>query len=148
LEANPLAAREVEYMELHVSLVGRTHLTKEIYRQLRQVILDGKLRPGDPLPPSRELARSLGVSRTTVAVAYDRLSGEGFVTSRVGAGTFVSEQVAQAPGRARKQKLHNTLRPRPIWEPIPVSAVFDRPAKYDFRPGLPPCSPTGPGAER
>jgi GntR family transcriptional regulator/MocR family aminotransferase len=39
-------------------------------------------RPGGRLPPTRELARRLSVSRTTVTVAYDRLTGEGFVTSR------------------------------------------------------------------
>jgi GntR family transcriptional regulator/MocR family aminotransferase len=46
-------------MELHVSLIGRTNVTREIYRQLRRVILDGQLRPGDLLPPSRVLARSI-----------------------------------------------------------------------------------------
>jgi DNA-binding transcriptional MocR family regulator len=43
---------------------------------------------------ARELARRLNVSRTTVTVAYDRLTGEGFITSRVGAGTYVSDDVA------------------------------------------------------
>jgi GntR family transcriptional regulator/MocR family aminotransferase len=127
-------------MELHVSLIGRTNVTREIYRQLRRVILDGQLQPGDLLPPSRVLARSLGVSRTTVAVAYDRLSGEGFVTSRVGAGTFVSELVARVPGEARKQRVVDTLRPRPSWESIPLPTVFDRPALFDFRAGLPDAS--------
>jgi GntR family transcriptional regulator / MocR family aminotransferase len=72
-------------MEFHVSLTGPKDLTGEIYRQLRRAIVDGRLRPGDLLPPSRELSRSLGVSRTTITVAYDRLAGESFVTSRVGA---------------------------------------------------------------
>ena len=73
-------------MEVHVSLVGRKDLTGEIYRQLRRAILDGRLPPGGRLPPTRELARRLNVSRTTVTVAYDRLTGEGFITSRVGPG--------------------------------------------------------------
>jgi GntR family transcriptional regulator / MocR family aminotransferase len=127
-------------MELHVSLIGRTNVTREIYRQIRRVILDGQLRPGDLLPPSRVLARGLGVSRTTVAVAYDRLSSEGFVTARVGAGTFVSEQVARAPGEASQQRVVDNLLPRPMWESIPVPTVFDRPARFDFRPGLPDAS--------
>jgi GntR family transcriptional regulator / MocR family aminotransferase len=74
-------------MELHVSLVGRKDLGGEIYRQLRRAILKGQLRPGDPLPPSRELARRLTVSRSTVTGAYDRLAGEGFATARVGAAS-------------------------------------------------------------
>jgi GntR family transcriptional regulator/MocR family aminotransferase len=52
-------------MELHVSLVGRRDLAGEIYRQLRAAILDGRLRGGDRLPPTRELAVRLSVSRTT-----------------------------------------------------------------------------------
>src|SRR2546430_16989003 len=78
-------------VEIPISLVGKTDLGGEIYRQLRQAILDGRLKPGDRLPPTRELARSLSVSRTTVSVAYEGLTGQGFVTARVGAGTFVSE---------------------------------------------------------
>jgi GntR family transcriptional regulator/MocR family aminotransferase len=87
-------------MEVHVSLVGRKDLTGEIYRQLRGAILDGRLPPGGRLPPTRELAHRLNVSRTTVTVAYDRLTGEGFITSRVGAGTFVSDNVAGPPAPA------------------------------------------------
>jgi len=58
-------------VEVHVSLLARKDLSGEIYRQLRRAILDGRLRPRDLLPPTRELARMLSVSRTTVTVAYD-----------------------------------------------------------------------------
>jgi GntR family transcriptional regulator/MocR family aminotransferase len=126
-------------VELHVSLIGRKNLSGEIYRQLRRVILDGRLRPGDLLPPSRELARGLGVSRNTVTVAYDRLAGEGFVTSRVGAGTFVNQRVSQAP-REAKRPADGALRPRPIWDSIPLSTAFGRQAQFDFRTGLPDAS--------
>jgi hypothetical protein len=120
--------------EVHVSLVGRRDLAGEIHRQLRRAILDGRLLPGGRLPPTRELARRLSVSRTTVAVAYDRLTGEGFVTARVGAGTFVSE--AAGP-RGRPRPAGGALRPRPAWGSITVPTVFDRPATFDFRPGVP-----------
>jgi GntR family transcriptional regulator/MocR family aminotransferase len=123
-------------MELHISLIGRKDLSGEIYRQLRRAIVEGQLRPGDPLPPSRELARQLTVSRTTVTVAYDRLAGEGFVTSRVGAGTFVSEHLA--PGRRPKeQRIADALRARPVWDVIRLPTAFARPARFDFRSGLP-----------
>ena len=56
-------------MDVHVSLVGRRDLAGEIYRQLRAAILDGRLRGGERLPPSREMAVRLSVSRTTVGVA-------------------------------------------------------------------------------
>ncbi len=54
-----------------------------------------RLRPGERLPPIRELARRLGVNRDTVALAYEALASAGLVESSVGRGTFV----AQAPGR-------------------------------------------------
>jgi GntR family transcriptional regulator / MocR family aminotransferase len=127
-------------MEFHVSLIGRKNLGREIYRQLRRAIVDGQLRPGDRLPPSRELARGLGVSRTTATVAYDRLAGEGFVTSRVGAGTFVSEHVVPPRGEAKRHQADGALKPRQIWESIPLSTAFDRRAEFDFRTGLPDAS--------
>jgi GntR family transcriptional regulator / MocR family aminotransferase len=121
-------------MEMHVSLVGRGDLTGEIYRQLRRAILDGRLPPGGRLPPTRELARRLSVSRTTVAVAYDRLVGEGFLTARVGAGTYVSDGLAGVARRARRAG--GALRPRPVWDSV-EPFVFEREAEFDFRPGIP-----------
>ena len=122
-------------MEVHVSLVGRKDLTGEIYRQLRRAILDGRLPPGGRLPPTRELARRLSVSRTTVTVAYDRLVGEGFLATRVGAGTFVSNGLGAATRPTRRTG--GALRPRPVWDAIQVPDVFEQPAEFDFRPGIP-----------
>ncbi|TMQ90004.1 PLP-dependent aminotransferase family protein [Actinomadura soli] len=120
-------------MDLHVSLVGRRDLAGQIYRQLRAAILDGRLRPGDALPPTRELARRLEISRNTVGVAYDRLAAEGFLTSRVGAGTFVLE--GGSAGRGAPSA--SPLRARDVWEgvsawPRPMPGVI-----WDFRAGLP-----------
>jgi GntR family transcriptional regulator / MocR family aminotransferase len=123
-------------VEIHVNLVAGKDLSGEIYRQLRRAILEGSLRPGQLLPPTRELARRLSVARTTVTVAYDRLSGEGFVSSRVGSGTFVSEHAPPRSG-SRKPQSDGALRPRHVWNSIPLSAAFVRPAQYDFRTGLP-----------
>ena len=64
-------------------------LARSIYDSLREAILDGRLAPNDRLPPTRELGESLGVSRYTVTTAYARLTAEGFLEGRVGAGTFV-----------------------------------------------------------
>ena len=56
-------------VDLHVQLDGRRDLSAQIFRQLRDAILDGRLRPGQRLPPTRELARRLSVSRNTAGVA-------------------------------------------------------------------------------
>lgn len=126
-------------MEIHLGRVGRRDLSAEIYRQLRDAILDGTLRPGDRLSPTRELAQSLKVSRTTVTAAYERLLGEGFVTARVGAGTFVSEHVSTACRRDRR-RVRGPLRPRPVWSSISLPTAFARTARFEFRTGLPDAS--------
>lgn len=90
---------------------GRTPLRLQVYRQLRATIEQGSFAPGARLPPSRELARLLGVSRNTVLWAMERLQAEGFVVARVGAGSHVapdlaalgrSASLAGAPARARR----------------------------------------------
>ena len=69
-------------------------LRQQVYAQLRRAIEQGSLRAGIRLPPSREHAASLGVSRNTVLWAVQRLQAEGYVEARVGDGTYVSQAVA------------------------------------------------------
>ena len=87
-------------IEVHVSLIGRKDITNEIYRQLRAAILDGRLKSGDRLPPTRELAARLSVSRTTVMDVYDRLFSEGYTEARTGSGTRVSSELMRVPAPA------------------------------------------------
>lgn len=61
-----------------------------LYRCLQQGILKGRLRGGERLPSSRELAAQLKVSRNTVRMAYDQLIAEGYVESHQGAGSFIT----------------------------------------------------------
>ena len=68
-----------------------------LFLQLATAIADdirrGRLQPGDPLPGTRELARSLGLNRNTVVAGYDELLAEGLVRTRTGGGTFVADPV-------------------------------------------------------
>ena len=63
---------------------------QQIETQVADAIADGTLGPGDRLPPERELALRLGVSRMTVRQAFDALARRGLVERGVGRGTFVS----------------------------------------------------------
>ena len=65
-------------------------LYRQVYNQLRQAILEQKLRAGARLPSTRALARSLGVSRNTVLNAYEALVVDALVAARKGSGTRVS----------------------------------------------------------
>ncbi|MDQ8728871.1 PLP-dependent aminotransferase family protein [Bradyrhizobium sp. LHD-71] len=129
-------------MTFHVSLVGKSDLSGEIYRQIRQAILDGRLQPGECLSPTRELATALAVSRSTVTIAYERLLAEGFAKSRVGAGTFVSREFETGrPATKGKRPLARTIEPRTLWETIPLpEEAFFRPVRFNFRCALPDAS--------
>lgn len=83
-------------MDLALALHGEAPLHRQIYDQLRQGILAGRLGPGQRLPASRTLAKSLGLSRTTVIQAYDQLIAEGYLHTRPGAGTYVGDQLPEA----------------------------------------------------
>jgi len=73
-----------------------------LYHAIRTAILDGTLQEGARLPSSRDLASAYGMSRGSVAHAYDLLHAEGYVRSAVGSGTFVArvEPRRAMPGRA------------------------------------------------
>lgn len=76
-----------------------------IVERLRAEIATGRRRPGDRLPPVRELARELGVNVNTVARAYAALARDGAVRSRRGGGTVVAagaDDVTLAEQRAER----------------------------------------------
>jgi len=64
-----------------------------VARDLEQRILEGSLKPGDRLPPERELAVDLGVSRASLREAIQKLVMRGMLTSRQGEGTFVTDRL-------------------------------------------------------
>lgn len=78
-----------------IRLDGKDALYLQVYRALRQAILDSNLGPGSRLPPTRNLSRDLGVSRNVVLQAYDQLYAEGYVEGKVGAGTFVASKLPE-----------------------------------------------------
>lgn len=69
-----------------------TPIYRQLYGQIRTLIESGALVEGYRLPPTRELAGSLGLNRTTVSSAYDLLETQGLIKGHVGRGSFVSPQ--------------------------------------------------------
>lgn len=78
-------------IELHRQ--SEVPLKRQLYQELRDRIVSGRLEAGEALPSTRELAGELKVSRNTVNEAYEMLIAEGFVQSRQGAATRVAEGV-------------------------------------------------------
>jgi GntR family transcriptional regulator / MocR family aminotransferase len=73
----------------------------QLYGQLRDAILDRRLKPGLRLPSTRSFATSLSVSRNTVLGAFDQLLAEGYIESRVGDGSYVSAHLPDDAQRSR-----------------------------------------------
>ncbi|WP_322042371.1 PLP-dependent aminotransferase family protein [Paraburkholderia sp. J67] len=87
-------------MDLHVTVSGRRDLAGQIYRQLRERIVEGRLAGGTRLPSTRDLADQLGVSRKTTLDVFERLLAEGYLVARRGSGTFVAGTLESLPARA------------------------------------------------
>lgn len=98
-------------------------LAVQLVRQLRELILAGRIGPGARLPSSRALAGELGVSRATVVLAFDQLASEGCLEGRHGAGMFVPaalpEQALAAGPSARPAVARSRPPAKPLHRPAP-----------------------------
>ena len=81
-------------LPIHLNKDNDLPLYRQIYTEIRRAIVSGVVKGGERLPSTRRLADELGVARVTVAQAYAQLEAEGLLLSRVGAGTFVAEELA------------------------------------------------------
>lgn len=70
-------------------------LHRQLYEALRMEILRGQLKPGTRLPPTRALAEEMGVARNTISNAYKQLLAEGYLESKVGSGTRVTQRLPE-----------------------------------------------------
>lgn len=80
-------------LPLHIDRASQSSVIQQLTEQLRQAITRGHLPPGTRLPSTRTLAHVLGVNRGAVLTAYDELLTAGYLVGRVGAGTFVSNEL-------------------------------------------------------
>lgn len=83
-----------------VSVNADLPLHRQLYEALRRAMLDGKLASGDRLPSSRDLATDLELSRNTVVAAVNQLTVEGYLSSHVGSGTYVKDNVPKVAAQA------------------------------------------------
>ena len=118
-------------------------LHRQLYQEVRQAILTGRLAPGSRLPSTRTLAGDLGLSRNTILTAFDQLCAEGYLEGRSGAGTRVSRSLPRtAPLVTRRAATTSPRRPRSKRAGL-LSALPRRASQHAdplpraFRPGLP-----------
>ncbi|WBW95780.1 GntR family transcriptional regulator [Oceanirhabdus sp. W0125-5] len=79
-------------MKIIVSNVSEQPLYQQIKDQIKSAILQGELKEGELLPSIRGLANDLHVSVLTTRRVYDELETEGFITTKVGKGSFVASE--------------------------------------------------------
>ena len=129
--------------DMNLEISGRT--ASEIADSLRELIERGSLRAGDPLPPVRTLAESLGINRNTAVAAYRQLTQTGAVVTRGRGGTRVADRAPVAQeGFAADSVLRDvgTGNPDPDLIPDPsraLAAMGGRPVLYGepvIDPGL------------
>ena len=78
-------------MNIIISNSSQVPLYEQIESQIKNQIVNMILKPGEPLPSIRTLAKELKVSIITTKRAYEELEKEGFIKTVVGKGTFVAE---------------------------------------------------------
>ena len=100
-------------MKILISNTSDSPLYQQIKDQIKDAILKGELAAGDSLPSIRAFANDIKVSVLTVRRVYDDLEQEGFVTSQVGIGTFVSagnvELLRDSRRRVGEQKMQDMI---------------------------------------
>lgn len=79
-------------MDIIISNSSNAPIYEQIITQVKQQIIQGKLRGGDPLPSMRNLAAQLRISVITTKRAYEELERDGFIESYTGRGSFVKEK--------------------------------------------------------
>lgn len=84
--------------EMSYQPVRQPRLADVITERLEGLILEGSLKPGQRLPPERELAERFGVSRPSVREAIQKLAARGLLASRQGGGTFITEALHNGYG--------------------------------------------------
>ena len=114
---------------------------RRIYRLLRAQIADGTLPAGARIPSTRAMAAELGVSRTTVCVAYEQLAAEGFISTAVGRVATVADTSTDrpppkpAPTRQRSRAPHLSDFARRLTSAGLLSSPVEGQVPIDFRYG-------------
>jgi GntR family transcriptional regulator/MocR family aminotransferase len=129
-------------VDLHLERHSATPLHRQMYVQIRDLIVEGRLTAGQPLPSSRAIASTYDVSRSTVVVAFEQLAMEGFINGKVGDATRVAE-VRRADSKAPRRGLTRPASNLPLLSQRGTTLVNAAAARRDisqlvpFAPGMP-----------
>ena len=112
--------------------IKKTRVYEDIVAQLKELIAEGKVKPGEQLPSERELSETFQVSRASVREAIRSLESRGFIEIRQGEGTYIASSVetllASVAFTIRKQRdpLLEVFEARKILEPAIAALAAER----------------------
>jgi GntR family transcriptional regulator/MocR family aminotransferase len=98
-------------VDLEIDFKPGVTLRRQLEDALRVAVRSGRLAPGSVLPPSRDLADQLGVSRGVVVDSYAQLAAEGYLSARRGSGTRVASLPPARRQMSPPQHFRHELRP-------------------------------------
>ncbi len=113
-------------LPLQLCAAGRGPLFLQIARAIVEDIERGRLRPGERLPSSRELAAQLGVHRKTVVAGFLELARQGWITTTLATGTYVSSELPARPPPFRRRAPADRAGFDLPRRPLPASAATRR----------------------
>ena len=96
-------------MDIIISNSSGQPIYEQICRQIKGAVASGKLKPGEPLPSIRNLARDLRISVITTKRAYEELERDGFLENVPGKGCFVAPQNHELLREAQLRKVEEKL---------------------------------------
>ena len=127
-------------LALQLPAAGSRRLQRELHQQLRSAIVGGRLQPGLRLPPTRELASALGLSRNTVVTAYDQLLAEGYVSAHGRGGTVIADFLSRPAAAERSHaQAGGDARLNAAWRRSAalIPTATRQGCRFDFAVGLP-----------
>ena len=77
-----------------LQIISRIPMYKQVIEHIETSIMNGELKPGDPLPSMKELASTFGVSKETIKKAYVTMVKRGLLVSHQGVGFFIRKKVS------------------------------------------------------
>jgi GntR family transcriptional regulator/MocR family aminotransferase len=112
-------------MWITIDKTSHIALSRQVYSQIKELILSGSLAANEKLPSTRSLSKELSLSRNTILESYDQLIAEGYLESKPGSGTTVANGIIKY--KSTPSVNISSLAPTPVIKKDYI----------DFRSGLP-----------
>ena len=129
-------------MDIALALSRKSPMTLgvQVAEGIRKLVQDGLIAPGEPLPSTRELARSLGIGRNTVIAAYEQLADSGHLALAPRRRPMVNPDLTRPAPSPRRQDVPPAPRPLPgqiMADRLGPSYDLGPETRWDFRLGTP-----------